>query len=323
MGFEDFSDGGITMININQSDLLVGTSMALAIVAGFVAGDVMHFIVALSQRPIEANDLESSRRQLLKRNSWMMDYFEPLAIEFGNLQLLQNIANIQSIRKNLPRSGEPTFWRAEEYLGAYAVRAIAMTVCVLVPISLVVNVQLGILVGAAIGGYLILGTAKSLSKKSNKRLRRFKRQIPFAIDLMALIMESGGDLRQGMQSAIDQNQNHPTGEELAIVLGKMNGGMPLVACLEEMRDRLADEDVSELVFSIRNAEQLGVPLSKTLLTLAEQMRSKQIQAYEKLIGQRKVMIVFPGMVVMFACLLVVIAPMAKDIVEGLPQLLGL
>ena len=63
-----------------------------------------------------------------------------------------------------------------------------------------------------------------------------------------------------------------------------------------------------MVFAINKGEELGTPLSAILRDQAEQMRLKRSQRGEKAAAEAQVNIVFPGMVVMIACLLVVIAP---------------
>jgi len=92
------------------------------------------------------------------------------------------------------------------------------------------------------------------------------------------------------------------------VLRQISLGRPRNETLQALDERLQDDDVSEMVFAINKGEELGTPLSAILREQAEQMRLKRSQRGEKAAAEAQVNIVFPGMVVMIACLLVVIAP---------------
>lgn len=285
--------------------------------------DRIGLIVRRSLVVTNREDIEAMRRTRLKSKFWMMQYLEPIALEIGSYHGIQRLLGFSSISQQLPRSGNPMRWTAEEYLGAQTIRAVALSLILGIVVFQIMSPRSAILVSLVTVIYMVWRIAPSLARTASRRIRRFKRRLPFAIDLMAIMLDSGSDIRQGIQSVIDQNRMHPVGEEFEMVQVKFQGGKPLIECLEEMRERLKDEEVTEFVFSVRNAEKLGVPMSKTLLGLSEHMRSKQIQRVEQLIGERKVMMVFPGMVVMLACMLVAVAVFAKDFTENVPGLLGL
>ena len=71
------------------------------------------------------------------------------------------------------------------------------------------------------------------------------------------------------------------------------------------------------MFAINKGEELGTPLSAILREQAEQMRLKRSQRGEKAAAEAEVNIVFPGMVLMIACLLIVIAPIILPAVLAL------
>ena len=90
------------------------------------------------------------------------------------------------------------------------------------------------------------------------------------------------------------------------------------ASLEEFQERLGDKDVDEMVFSIVKAEELGTPLSKIFLSQADQIRLKRSQWAEVAAGKAQTMITFPGLLIMFACLLIVTAPFVIDAIHNSP-----
>jgi len=72
--------------------------------------------------------------------------------------------------------------------------------------------------------------------------------------------------------------------------------------------RTQDEDVAEVVLAIIEGEELGTPLAKILRIQAEQMRQKRSQWAEKASSEAEVTLVFPAMLIMIACLILVVAP---------------
>jgi tight adherence protein C len=144
--------------------------------------------------------------------------------------------------------------------------------------------------------------------RANRRLARIRTRLPFAVDLIALTMEAGGGFQECLKTAVVENGEHPLTEELSEVLRQISLGRPRQEALKALQERLQDDDINELVFAINKGEELGTPLSTILRDQAEQMRLKRSQRGEKAAAEAQVNIVFPGMVVMIACLLVVIAP---------------
>jgi pilus assembly protein TadC len=136
--------------------------------------------------------------------------------------------------------------------------------------------------------------------------------------LIALTMEAGGGFQECLQTAVNENgSSHPLTEELTEVLRQISLGRPRQEALKALQERLQDDDINEMVFAINKGEELGTPLSAILRDQAEQMRLKRSQRGEKAAAEAQVNIVFPGMVVMIACLLVVIAPIVLPAVLAL------
>jgi len=128
------------------------------------------------------------------------------------------------------------------------------------------------------------------------------------LDLIALTMEAGASFIESMTIAAKENQNHPLGQQLAEVLRDMSVGRTRKEALEDLQDRLGDENVTEITSAIIKGEELGTPLSQILRSQADQMRLKRSQWAEKAAAEAQVNIVFPGMIVMIACLIIVLAP---------------
>ncbi len=139
-------------------------------------------------------------------------------------------------------------------------------------------------------------------------MKRLRLRLPFVVDQIALMMQAGAEFEGSLQTAVRDNADHPLGRELAEVLRQISLGRPRTQALNDLRMRLDDKDVSELVFAINKGQELGTPLSGIFREQADQMRLKRSQWGEKAAQEAQVQMVFPGMIVMVACLIIIIAP---------------
>lgn len=295
--------------------LLVLASM----LSGYAAFQFSRELVAmavgnLNVKP-QAWDFEEIRLNEIRKRSFWYRHFEPLCRDLENGIWLHTIGNLNSIEKSLQQGADDLPWSAKEYLATKTVKLVFVSAIVGVAISWA-DWGLALFLAAAILSVGVLLISRRLRNQAKNRIRRFKRRLPFAIDLIALMMEAGGDFRQSLSVVVKENAGNPVGYEFGRIAKAHSAGQPLRECLEQMRERLQDEDINEIVFSVKNAEELGVPLSQIFLTIAEQMRLKQSQLAEKLIGERKTMMVFPAWIIMIACLIVAVAPFILGAMYG-------
>jgi tight adherence protein C len=163
------------------------------------------------------------------------------------------------------------------------------------------------IVAAAVPLYQIV-CVQSLNTAVLERTEQIRRRLPFAVDLMALMLEAGANFSHVLETVVRENRGHPLGAELADVVRQVGLGSPRAEALSRFERRLHDQDVTDIVFAINKGEELGTPLSKILRSQADRMRLKRAQWGEKAATEAQVRIAFPGMLVMLACLLVILAP---------------
>ncbi len=286
----------------------IASTLLCGIAVFWFASQIATMILRPTVSGVQVWQHDEQRKAVLQEKSLLYRWFQPLCEDLNQLGWLHLLGNVRSIELSLAQGGSELPWKASEYL---AVGTVRMTLAALFSLA-VLNPLFGI-VGSGVLAVIIglLGIAflpRQLAGLAKLRMRRFKQRLPFAIDLMALMMEAGGDFRQCLSTVVHENRDHPVGVEFGVLANAHAAGQPLRDCLDQLQARLRDEDVNEIAFSIKNADELGVPLSKTFLTLAEQMRLKRAQQAEKLIGERKTMMAFPSLIIMIACLLVAVAP---------------
>jgi tight adherence protein C len=301
--------------------LLSSGLVALAVVIlGYI---VLSFAGPLFSAPAKHEGFEQLRRQRLRGRSSVFRWFESLVDQWASEIRARDEATkaeassghtaqptrVDRVQQWLVTAGEKLPWRPEEYLACRRIEGYIVALGLLLFgwelfDSLVAAAIFAVFVRYAYPELAIW----SLQSRADRRRRKVLERLPFALDLMALMMEAGGNFPECLAAAVQENQNHPLGEEFGEVLRETNLGRTRKESLEGLKQRLQDDDVSELTFALIKGEELGTPLAQTLRTQATLMLTKRSQTVEKESAEAQVMIVFPGMVIMVACLLIIIAP---------------
>jgi tight adherence protein C len=75
-----------------------------------------------------------------------------------------------------------------------------------------------------------------------------------------------------------------------------------------MRRRLADDEITSIVGSIIQGEQLGTPLARLFRTQADVLRIKRTQRAETVAGEAGVKMLMPAILVMAATVIIILGP---------------
>jgi tight adherence protein C len=301
-----------------QSNGFLLASILWALAVGWFCWQIMAIVTYPRERLGDTHPFELQRRQELRAGNTIYRWFEPLVEEVAALVARQKKKSLDKVKLNLAASREKLPWRPEEFLATKWVEGVLSGGVVFFLFWMAGWGQAAVFLGLVVAIVYGVFAPKSVGDRAKKRLGRIRSRLPFAVDLIALTMEAGGGFQECLQTAVVENgKDHPLTEELAEVLRQISLGRPRHEALQALQDRLQDEDIKEMVFAINKGEELGTPLSAILREQAEQMRLKRSQRGEKAAAEAQVNIVFPGMIVMIACLLVVIAPIVLPTVLAL------
>jgi Flp pilus assembly protein TadB len=284
-----------------------------SVLLGFaVGGACWQFLAVLTyprDRLGDTHPFERQRREEMRAGNSIYRWFEPLIEEVASLFRRHPPTSLDDLQHNLVVSREKLPWRPEEFLATKWIEAILSGIVLFLILWLAGWNKAAVVLGITVTVVYALLMPKTIRDRARRRLARIRNRLPFAVDLIALTMEAGGGFQECLKTAVAENgKDHPLTEEFAEVLRQISLGRPRHEALQALQDRLRDDDVGEMVFAINKGEELGTPLSAILREQAEQMRLKRSQRGEKAAAEAQVNIVFPGMVTMMACLLVVIAP---------------
>jgi tight adherence protein C len=107
---------------------------------------------------------------------------------------------------------------------------------------------------------------------------------------------------------VQEFQHHPVGHEFGRVLGEMSMGKSRTAALEAMRDRLSDDEITSIIGSIIQGENLGTPLARLFRTQADVLRMKRTQRAETMAGEAGVQMLLPGILIMASTVIIILGP---------------
>jgi len=248
-----------------------------------------------------------NRIQELRRLSPVYRLCQPLLQALARFNRNAFREHLPEIGRELQAAGYPRFWTPEEFLGLvelWALLAMPLYVylCVLMigPAGIVLALLLTLLTG-----WLL---RRRLRAQALRRVVLIKRRLPFLLDLVTLLMEAGSTFYQALERGVEEFRAHPVGAEFGRVLSEMNMGKGRIGALEAMRDRLDDDDVTGIIGSIIQGEQLGTPIAKIFRTQADVLRLKRSQRAEMIAGEAAVKMLLPGILVMASTVLIILGP---------------
>ncbi|WP_164100886.1 type II secretion system F family protein [Candidatus Laterigemmans baculatus] len=136
---------------------------------------------------------------------------------------------------------------------------------------------------APFGGLMLTGVPISwLAMKRRKRLARFGKQIPEALELLARSLRSGHSLAAGF-GLIASEMDEPISREFGRVFEEQNLGIPLEEALEDLADRIPNMDLRFFATALILQRQTGGDLAEILDKISRLVRERlqimgQVQA---------------------------------------------
>lgn len=243
----------------------------------------------------------------LRKYDTLYRYFQPLIHFLARFNRGAFRETLVDMHREVQAAGLPRYWTAAEYLGKLQLQALLMS-----PIIFYFCLHLmelpGLVMASVLSVLLAYILRRNLAARARYRLMLIKRRMPFLLDLLTLLMEAGSTFMNALKQGVHEFRFHPVGQEFARVLVEMNMGKSRTTALEAMRDRLSDDEVTSIIGSIIQGEQLGTPLAKIFRTQAEVLRLKRTQRAETIAGEAGVKMLMPAILIMGATVLIILGP---------------
>lgn len=274
---------------------------------------------ALASEDLEQGDewrYDVSRINDLRRNDVFYRLFQPLIQLFARVNRIMFRDSLANIQREIQAAGLARSWLAEEYLGRAEVLALCLTPLFAYLLVGTFGVMNGLLLSALGAMGTVWALRYRLARQAATRLRLIKQRMPFLLDLLTLLMESGASFLNALSQAVGEFQGHPVAQEFGRVLTDMSLGKTRIEAFHAMRDRLRDDEITSIIGSIIQGEQLGTPLAKIFRAQADVLRIRRTQRAETVAGEAGVNMLFPGLLVMVATVLLILGPFLMNYLQS-------
>ena len=244
--------------------------------------------------------------------------WEPLqARTLGLWRRLSGADSAERIRRKLDLAGNPPGWTVDRVTSGKIVGAVAGLVVALL-FSLMLGAGTPVRIAVVLGGLVVgfFGPNLYLYQKAYDRSLQIQRDLPDAIDLMTISVESGLGFDAAVQQ-VSRNTDGPLADEFSRVLREMQIGQGRAAALRAMSDRTNVADLKSFVSSMVQADSFGVPISQVLRVQSSELRVKRRKRAEEKAQQMPVKITVPLIFCILPCLFVaVMGPAAISIMDS-------
>lgn len=126
-----------------------------------------------------------------------------------------------------------------------------------------------------------------------KRHHEIQRALPNVLDLLTLSVEAGKDFLTSLRDILARRRRDALGEELERTFREIQLGKQRRVALKELSKRVQQPDLSNVLNSIVQADELGVSIGQILRIQGDQLRGKRFNRAEKLANEAPVKILFP------------------------------
>ena len=162
-----------------------------------------------------------------------------------------------------------------------------------------------------------------LSHAIKKRREKIRMSLPDGLDLLAICMEAGLGLDQGIVRVGQELRiSHPElSEELLQINFEQRAGAPRIAAWKSFSDRADSENVRSFVAMLIQTDRFGTPISKSLGNFSDALRTQRRQKAEEMAAKTTIKLVPPLVFFIFPSIgIVTVLPAILTVFENLKHL---
>lgn len=150
-------------------------------------------------------------------------------------------------------------------------------------------------IALALASIGIYGPEYWLKKRIAKRQLAVADELPDALDLLVVCVESGMGLDQAIERV--QNELRTSGpiisSELKLLTLELRAGKARADALRSLSDRVGQDDLSSLSSLLVQADVFGISVGRTLRVYSDAMRTKRSQRAEEAAAKLPVLLLLP------------------------------
>ena len=299
-------------------DLLTIRLLASGAIAAGIALAAWWITRSLASEDLEQDNewrFDINRVNELRRMDDIFRTFQPVIQLFARVNRNMFAESLPSIEREIGAAGLPRFWLPEEYLGKLQFIAALLTP-VYAWVFIIIFGEVGIAI--AIFGFIVTAWVLRLRlrRRALYRVVLIKRRLPFLLDLLTLLMEAGSTFLHALHQGVREFEGHPVAAEFGRVLADMQMGKTRTDAFQAMQGRLDDDEISGIISSVIQGEQLGSPLAQVFRIQSDVLRIKRTQRGEKIAAEAGVNMLLPGILVMMSTVLIILGPFAINVLSS-------
>lgn len=166
------------------------------------------------------------------------------------------------------------------------------------------------IIKAAFVAILVMVTLNSffnfyLSRRIGNRKKKILKDLPYTLDLITVSVEAGLSF-DGAMSRVISNISGELCDEFAKSLKEIRMGIERKAALKNMSDRCDVQELSMLITSLIQADELGVSLSRVLRIESANLREHRKQVSREKAMKAPIKMLFPLVLFIFPSIFVII-----------------
>jgi tight adherence protein C len=162
-----------------------------------------------------------------------------------------------------------------------------------------------------------------LSWAVNRRRDKIRISLPDGLDFLAICLEAGLGLDQAvLRLSQELRVSHPAlSEELQQINFEQRAGVPRITAWKAFADRVDLESVRSFVAMLIQTDRFGTPISKSLGSFSDSLRTARRQKAEELAAKTTIKLLFPlALFIAPSMGIVLLGPAALSLVKGFKQL---
>jgi tight adherence protein C len=210
---------------------------------------------------------------------------------------------VESLDRRLRLAGSPARWSLERVLAVKAVCGIVGVA--LAVLFLATQLSFSSVLLATVASTMYFMPDLILWGRGQERQQAISLALPDTLDQMTISVEAG----LGFDAALERVATHtagPLADELARLLNEIKIGVNRHQALQNLVERTDVPELRHFVYTIRQAEDFGLPVANVLRVQAGELRIKRRQRAEERALKMPVKIVFPLVLCIFPALFIVV-----------------
>ena len=244
----------------------------------------LYILILFQALQIEKNEDEEVRELPVTLRIFMP--FTPNFMGFARADMFNNSRT--PLNEKIVMAGYENAIDADRFIALRFVITIFGILCA-IPVMYAGNPLLGIVILFLL--YIYPGVW--LKKTIEERHRSIQRALPNVLDLLTLSVEAGKDFLTSLRDILARRKRDALGEELERTFHEIQLGKKRVQALKDLTKRVQQPDLSSVMNSIIQSDELGVSIAQLLRIQGDQLRMKRFQRAEKLANEAPVKMIFP------------------------------